>query len=123
LLGELVERAFDPLVEESLHTILRDEVTHSRLGWAFLEAQQASRPRDCVGPHLPAMLDATVGEELFQQGDDPDPLSREISGLGCLDRAVSRDVTRRTLKLVVFPGLAHFGVDISAGERWLNERF
>src|SRR5262245_22679124 len=36
LLGALVDQASDPVVRKAMHSILCDEVQHSRLGWAHL---------------------------------------------------------------------------------------
>jgi len=119
LLGALVERATDALVRRTMHEILRDEVQHSRLGWAHLAGEHACGARDVVGAHLPAMLRATVREELFtEEGEHPQ--HEVLSGLGALNRRDRIDVFVATMTSVVFPGLERFGVDTSHGHRWLE---
>ena len=115
LLGALVERASDSLTKRTMHSILRDEVMHSQVGWAFLAEQRAGGAPDCIGPHLPAMLQSTLGPGFF----DTDPLAAELSGLGCLDGASNRRIVAEALSLVVFPGLARFGIDVKPGLAWL----
>ncbi|MDI1449907.1 ferritin-like domain-containing protein [Polyangium sp. 6x1] len=121
LLGELVARATDSLVRDTMQHILRDEVDHARLGWAHLAAEYERGARDVVGPSLPAMLAGTISEELFSSWAEH-PAQEALSGLGALDRAERRRIFRDTMSLVVFPGLGRFGVDTGQGERWLSER-
>lgn len=122
LLGELVARATDPMCRQAMHSILRDEVNHSRLGWAFLAEEHARVARDCVGPHLPAMLEATLGDELFRVPRGSDPRLAELAGLGSLERADRLRVVREALQSVIFPGLELFGIETAFGRRWLDAR-
>jgi hypothetical protein len=121
LLGELVARATDAVCRQAMHSILRDEVNHSRLGWAFL-AEDARVARDCVGPHLPAMLEATLGDELFKQAEESDPRLAELAGLGSLERRDRLQVVHEVLERVIFPGLELYGIDTALGRRWLDAR-
>lgn len=122
LLGELVVRATDPVCKQAMHSILRDEVSHSRLGWAFLAEQHARTVRDCVGPHLPAMLEATLGDEVFRATGAPDPRLAQLAGLGSLERPDRLRVAREALEGVIFPGLEMFGIQTALGRRWLSSR-
>lgn len=122
LLGELVARATDPVCRQAMHSILSDEVNHSRLGWAFLAEEHARVVRDCVGPHLPGMLEATLGDELFKAAADPDPTLAQLAGLGSLERHDRLRVVQETLDRVIFPGLELFGIDTARGRRWLAAR-
>ena len=119
LLGELVARARDPVCRQAMHAILRDEVNHSRLGWAFLAAKHAGGARDCVGQYLPPMLDDTLGDRFFAVADSHEPEVVELAGIGFLERAERQRVVRETLEHVVFPGLERFGIDTALGRRWL----
>jgi hypothetical protein len=122
LLGELVARATDPVCKQAMHSILGDEVNHSRLGWAFLAEEHARGVRDCIGPHLPKMLEATLGDELFSSTGAPDPRMAELAGLGSLERADRLRVVQETLERVIFPGLDLFGIGTTLGRRWLEAR-
>ena len=123
LLGALVECAYDSLARQTMQSILRDEVKHSRLGWMFL-AGWASRNVSMhrIGPYLPNMLDSTVQSELFTTDPMPDPATTELTGLGALDRPSLRRVVREALELVVLPGLEQLGIDGSSGRHWLRQR-
>jgi hypothetical protein len=122
VLAELVAQARDPVCRHAMHTILRDEVNHSRLGWAFLAEEHARGTGDCVGRYLPRMLEATVGEELFSTEIRPDPKLTELAGLGALELGDRQRMVRDTLQGVVFPGLERFGVETSLGRHWLEAR-
>jgi|RhiMethySRZTD1v2_1073278.scaffolds.fasta_scaffold62985_2 hypothetical protein len=119
LLGALLECATDSLAKRTMHSILRDEVRHSRLGWAYLTEVSSQRAMDAVSAHLPAMLQATLSSELFDE-TPVDPVQAELAGLGQLERRERLRVVRETLECVVFPGLARYGADVSPGKHWLE---
>lgn len=120
LLGELVAQARDSACKQAMHSILRDEVNHSRLGWAFLAEQHASGARDCVGAYLPRLLDATLGAGFLQAVDQPDHRRDELAGLGSLRLNERQRIVRETLAQVIFPGFERFGVDTRSARRWLD---
>ena len=121
ILGELVDRASDSVAKQAMQSILRDEVNHSRIGWAFLAEEHARGANDCIGEYLPGMLSATVSDDLFA-ADAADLGAQELAGFGVLERGDRRRIVRETLDLVVFPGLERFGIDVQAGRNWLRER-
>jgi hypothetical protein len=120
LLGALVDRASDSLAKRTMHTILRDEVSHSRLGWAYLAEAASARAMDAVSAHLPAMLQSTLSDELFRPSSI-DPLESAVAGLGQLERIERRRIVRETLEQVVFRGLERFGADVRNGRRWIEQ--
>lgn len=121
LLGALVERAADSRVKEEMHSILKDEIGHSRLGWAFLATGLSSDAKQFVAHHLPAMLRGTVTRELFEQRP-PHQLEEPLSGLGALTRLERVDIFRESMQKVVFPGLERFGIDARLGADWLKQQ-
>jgi hypothetical protein len=120
LLGALVARARDPVCKQAMHSILRDEVDHSRLGWALLAEERARGARDCVGEYLPDMFAATLGDEFFSLATAPDPRLAELAGFGSLELAERQQIVRETLVHVIFPGLERFGIETEHGKRWLR---
>jgi bacterioferritin (cytochrome b1) len=119
LLSELVARAQDPQCRRAMHEILRDEVNHSRLGWALLAQEHARGARDCVGRHLPRMLRDTLGGDFFGTEVALDPSANELSGLGVLTRAERQRIVRETFDAVIWPGLERFGIDVTLGRSWI----
>jgi hypothetical protein len=123
LLGEMRDAAGDDRVREVLGEILRDEVQHARLGWAHLAAERRRGPCGFLADLLPAMLEGTTSDEVFQAGEpDPADVGAALRGLGALPRAERRDRLGETLTSVVFPGLESLGVDASRGRVWLERK-
>ncbi len=117
LLAELIRPAVDRECKRVMRSILRDEVRHSRLGWAYLAEQHARGAPDCVGPHLASMLQATLGSDFWRAT----PRHAEVTdlvGLGQLEHAQRQRIVLETLQHVVFPGLERFGVDTTRGRKW-----
>jgi hypothetical protein len=108
----------DPEVRAVLHSISKDEVVHSRMGWAHLSRESAAGEVAFLGPLIPGMLAGTIDEGLFgapRDDEDPEGLLR----LGVLPLEKKREVFLGTLEQVVFPGLERFGVDPEPGRTWL----
>jgi bacterioferritin (cytochrome b1) len=122
LLGALVERAKDAKVRQVMHEILRDEIRHSRLGWAHLESESLALPCQLLADYLPAMLAGTVNEELFIEREAL-PIEEPLSGLGSLTRHHRVEIFADAMRKVVFPGLQRYGVDTAQGASWLDSRF
>jgi len=109
-LGELRERARDAKVRRVTHEILRDEVQHSRLGWAHLAAEAAKGGVGFLSALLPGLLEAVITDELFEAGES----EAGAEHLGVLPRTRRLRIFTDSLDEVVLPGLASFGVDVSA---------
>ena len=121
LLGELVDQAAPGRPRDVMHEILRDEVSHARIGWAYLAEIPRDGAQSLIAHYLPAMLAGTVTEELFDETEES-PEVAALIGLGQLPRTMRRELFEATLEEVVFPGLARFGIDPSAGRHWLARR-
>ena len=110
----------DPEVREVLHSISKDEVVHSRMGWAHLSRESAAGQVAFLGPLIPGMLAGTIDESLF--GAPPaDEDAEGLLRLGVLPLEKKREVFLGTLEQVVFPGLEKFGVDPEPARRWLGK--
>jgi hypothetical protein len=118
-LTTLLEAETDPEVREVLHAISKDEVVHSRMGWAHLSRESSTAEVSFLGPLVPGMLAGTIDEALLRPppaDEDPEGLLR----LGVLPLAKKREVFLGTLEQVVFPGLERFGVDAGPARAWLS---
>lgn len=123
LLMEIQERATDAQVAETAHAILKDEIRHSRFGWAALATAHARGDVSWLAPHLPAMIAGAIGEEasvhLGAGRSTPKPHAAvalpagALEGHGVLSAEVARSVCERALADVVVPGLAHFGLHVA----------
>ena len=108
----------DPEVREVLHAISKDEVVHSRMGWAHLSRESTSAEVAFLGALVPGMLSGTIDEALL----GPPPVDEDAEGLlqlGVLPHAKKREVFLGTLEQVVFPGLERFGVSPEPARQWL----
>lgn len=121
LLGVLVDRTQDTRIKQAMHSILSDEVRHSRLGWAYLADRSAQGPQSFLADYLPNMLAGTVHEEIFNACAES-PFDAELGTFGILNRAERLEIFRSTMTDVVFPGLERFEVDTGRGRQWLDDQ-
>jgi hypothetical protein len=121
VLTELLAPARASMLRAALHELAEDEVVHARLGWAHLAGATARGRTAFLGPHLPAMLQGSVDDDLF---DEVEPAREDpaLLTLGVLPHATKRDLFVRSLEEVVFPGLDGAEVDTSAGRAWLERQ-
>ena len=121
VLTALLPAARDPGLRAALRELAEDEVGHARLGWAHLAVAAARGRTAFLAPHLPAMLQGSVDEDLFGAGP-PDAEDRALLALGVLPHSAKRELFVHSLEAVVFPGLAGAGVEVAAGRAWLAGR-
>ncbi len=116
----LLEGAGSRELKAVLHELARDEVHHSRLGWAYLAWARPRVDFSFLGPLLPGMIEGSAGPEIFTAAeaaaDDPELLRQ-----GVVPQAMRKQVYVETLQSVVFPGFETLGVDTAAARRWLSE--
>jgi hypothetical protein len=110
----------DRAVRRAVHTILADEVQHSRLGWRFLATHPIDdRQRGWLGHYLPVMMAGTVRTQLFATqtivGDEA-----AMARLGTAPIAARRGAFLDGMRAVVLPGMASWGVDVGAAAEFLN---
>ncbi|WP_226994354.1 ferritin-like domain-containing protein [Myxococcus hansupus] len=110
-----------PRVRAVLRDILRDEVAHSRLGWAYLGHVSKEGSVAFLSPYVPAMLESCMAPRLFAQGFSEADSSRLLAH-GVLPSARKVEVFIQALHDVVFPSLERCGVDTSHALRWAERR-
>ena len=121
VLAEMMRRAEEGLVHDTIQEILRDEIDHGRMGWAFLAHFAQKNNVGFVGAYLPKLLDIAVEDELFDTPDPDDPDAATMS-LGTLPKTERSRLFVAAISELVLPGLEHFGVDIQPGRRWIQEK-
>ncbi|NVJ01341.1 ferritin-like domain-containing protein [Myxococcus sp. AM009] len=110
-----------PRVRAVLRDILRDEVAHSRLGWACLTHAAEAGDVSLLSPYLPEMLEESVSPRLFAKGLSAAD-SATLLAHGVLPHARKLEVFIQALHDVVFPGLERCGVDTTPGRQWVERR-
>jgi len=104
-LGACLERATAPLAHAAVQEIMRDEIDHARLGWAFL-AGAAPADRTLVEQALPELV--RFAKHIWLADDRyPETLP---AGHGCLGRDELRPLVAEALQDLVLPGFEHVGV-------------
>ena len=110
-----------PRVRAVLRDILRDEVAHSRLGWAWLSHEHERGTVAFLSRHVPAMLEGSASPRLFAPGT-PEEEAPALLKHGVLPHTRKRETFVRALRDVVFPGLERFGVDTAPAREWVEQR-
>jgi hypothetical protein len=118
LMTETYRHAIDPAVRDAVRRILKDEVGHSRMGWAHLSSERARGGGEFVAQWLPRMLRGTVADELLATHGRGavDPV---LMAHGELPESMRLDVFRSALRDVIFPGLESVGIDTRLGRDWI----
>ena len=104
-----------------LRELLRDEVNHSRLGWAHLAHERSRGDVGFLDRMIPAMLEGSVAPRLFEVAG-PELESPELLACGVLPHTMKRSVFTLTLLEVVFPGLESLGVHTGPAREWLSHK-
>ncbi len=117
----LLDAAETAELKSVLHELARDEVHHSRLGWAYLAWARPRVAFTFLGPLLPGMIAGSAGPEMFET--PPADVDRpELLRQGVVPQSMRRRVYIETLESVVFPGFDALGVDTAQARRWLAEK-
>lgn len=98
----------DPVVLAAVRQILKDEVGHSRIGWAHLAWEKERSDVTWLSPYIARMVEAALSGPTFEQ--ELPAQTGESFGILAPERA--RALTKETLSEVVFPGLALYGIRI-----------
>jgi hypothetical protein len=114
------QRAKDGETRAALHSLLADEVEHSRIGWGYLASQTGCR--DTIAAGVPFMLSAAAHGEDFLVDPSPALESSALTAHGLLSVDALRAVFLEAMHDVVLPGLELCGVDTAAARRWLTTR-
>ena len=120
LLLAMNDRAQPGRIRDTVHHILRDEISHSRLGWALLAAERERGGEGALtwlSAHLEPMLAEAVSadvEPMFEsRAERPD-----YSAHGVLRREQVGSVVREAIEQVIAPGLREHGIDPAAALRF-----
>ncbi len=106
LLLEMRPHATRPEVREGLDAILRDEVRHSRLGWAHLAVAAERGDVSWLAPSIPEMIEAARAAETVPG----DGAQRDLRCYGILGREEASRVADAVIETTILPGLARYGI-------------
>jgi hypothetical protein len=124
LLGTVRDQATDPVVRAVLTNIYADEVTHARIGWAYLahclevggdgERQAAS---EMVPIAIRGAANVVGGPRPSEQ-----PVDEVLRGHGLMPSSEERGLFDKSIKEVLLPGFRGVGLDVTGLEdvTWLG---
>ena len=122
LLLEMKKRLDSEIIEQTVRSILGDEVNHSRLGWAHLAYASQSRDVGFLGDYLPNMLEPVLSGE-SEEASENKPQHCDLYGYGILPRETVQQVFKQTLEEVILPGFEEFGVPSAPAQAWKKQKF
>jgi hypothetical protein len=106
-LQENLRLAQAPAVRRVLHQLLRDDVVHARIGWAYLASGACDADaRRHVRQALPTLL--RIGTEAWLRADEGPDLDRPAHG--CLGLERHPAIVSAAIEGFIVPGFAHAGV-------------
>ncbi len=122
MIGTAADLATDPIMKAVFSGLLRDEVSHARLGWYYLawraeawSVEERQRLADEVGAFV---MDIEV---MFSRGRDaPRGAKSDARALGVLDTKTQRALVRRAMEEEIVPGLD--GLGLGASHAWRARR-
>ena len=120
LLATILDRATAIRIRRVVRRLMKDEVQHSRFGWAHLAAERQRGFGDFLSSVVPSMLASSVDEELFAKG--PDPVDAEAVEHGELPRKDRVELFASALRDVILPGFDMFNIDTRSAREWLERR-
>lgn len=106
LLIEIEKRAQHALVQQTAHDILRDEIRHSRLGWAYLEHASSLESVSWLGAHIEDMIRVALNDEVPPESG----AEGSLEAYGVLGRGLARELCQTAITQIVVPGLARAGL-------------
>ncbi|HUQ08637.1 MAG TPA: ferritin family protein [Kofleriaceae bacterium] len=98
------EAEFGP-TRAAVDEIVKDEIEHSRIGWAHLATAAARGDVTWLASHIAAMRSAALTHEIEEV-----PVSEDLSRYGILPRARVTVIVEATWRDVIVPGFAHHGI-------------
>jgi hypothetical protein len=130
------QQAKQEATRHALHTLLADEVEHSRIGWGYLSSQR--RWHDELAAGLPLMLAAATHDDALTADRDlaasqlrcdvptrflaersPSAESAALVAHGMLGLGALRAIFLEAMHDVVLPGLELCGIATEPARRWL----
>ncbi len=105
-----------------LRELLRDEVVHSRLGWAHLQQEhQLKQELGFLAAWIPAMLEGAASEDLYETGS-AEQQDAALTHYGVLPLDLKKEVFRNSLLQVIFPAFEASNIDTVPARAWLQKR-
>ena len=119
LLAHVYENTKWPSIRLTAHTLVGDEIWHSRMGWAHLGSEMAEVPVGWLSDHIVPLLEMAGAHEIFHAPHD----GREaphMADYGELNYETRIRLFKEIVNTVLLPGFESFGIDITEGRAWIK---
>lgn len=109
LLLEMQRRASPGIIKDTVHSILKDEITHARIGWAELARAKRYGAIDWLNDYLNSMVAAAFASDI-EPMLNPEGKNLDLSEFGILRRNDALTIMKKAVSEVIIPGLEAFGL-------------
>src|SRR5581483_1181499 len=111
--------ADDSAMRTAFRELLKDEVKHAKLGWAYLLWARQQGEGAPLADQLPKMFVDVSMPSFFSASLEPDPRETELAHFGELSMAQRRQLFFDTVNDVIFPGLESNGIPTGPARAWI----
>lgn len=105
------------LARAALRALFSDEIDHARLGWAHLAGLSADERAE-LAPWLPALVRANL--KMWRDTPRPYPSDPVLHAHGVPPAEAVERALLDAVRLLIIPGLAHFGLPVDPIRDWLE---
>lgn len=109
LLLQMHKRANAGIIKDTVHSILKDEVNHARIGWGEIARVHGTRDITWLNKHIPAMITTALASDiapmLNEHGQEVD-----LSIYGILTRKEAKLIMQEAIESTIYPGLKKYGL-------------
>ncbi len=122
LLNTIYASSKNTEIGKIINEILKDEVKHGQMGWAFLAAEVVKNNCEYISKYLPQMLENSINDELFLPHLKHDNILSSIVKDGVLPFHLRVEQFKETFDSVIVPGFKKFNIDTSSAQAWFNKK-
>lgn len=105
------------LARAALRALFSDEIDHARLGWAHLAGLSVNERAE-LAPWLPALVRANL--KMWRDAPRPYPADPMLHAHGAPPTEAVECALLDAVRLLIIPGLAHFGLPVDPIRDWLE---
>ena len=118
LLAQIYERTKWPSIRLAAHTLVGDEIWHSRMGWAHLGAEHSEREISWLSGQIVPMLERAGAREIMVT---PSPIRDRphLADYGEFDYTTRIRLFLEVVNTVILPGFESFGLDVQPARSWV----
>lgn len=116
-----LETARDTEMRDVLRALLKDEINHAKLGWAYLAWARQQGEGDRLFEELPSMIADQAAPTIFAGPPLADLHEEELASFGQLTWHQRKRLLFETFNDVIFPGLEASGISTSLGRQWMKK--